>query len=54
MQIEEREALVVSQQKAYEKVRAERNRSSRDLIAAQAEVAEAKRKYAHVVGMPPR
>ena len=48
-QIEEKEAVVSTQQKAYEQVRTERNVYSRDLIAAQAEVAEAKRRLATLV-----
>lgn len=48
-QVEEKEAIVSAQQKAYEQVRTERNVYSRDLIAAQAEVAEAKRRLATVV-----
>lgn len=44
--------VLSGQQKAYEQIRAERNSYSRDLIAAQAEVAEAKRKFARVVSPP--
>ena len=54
VQIEAREATVVSQQKSYEAVRSERNRYSRDLIAAQAEVAEARRKFQRVVCLSDR
>jgi hypothetical protein len=50
--MEEREVVLSGQQKAYEQIRAERNNYSRDLIAAQAEVAEAKRKFARVVSHP--
>ena len=48
-QIEEKEAVVGAQQKAYEQVRTERNVYFRDLVAAQAEVAEAKRRLSMVV-----
>ena len=52
LQMEQREVVLPGEQKAYEQIRAERNSYSRDLIAAQAEVADAKRKFARVVTPP--